>query len=308
MGLYISASNVFASLGPLSVKHLEAIETFVTVVETGSFSKAADQLSVSKSHVSRQIANLESHLDALLLNRTTRQVTLTDVGQGFYPTCRDLLSSLREAEQAIIDQQHKASGPLKVSAAGQFGEDFIAPAAIQFMARYPQVRVHLDFTNRLVDMVAEGYDLAIRAGTLQDSSLIARRIAQRKLWVCASPSYLTRNGTPNDPHALRNHNCLVGTLDSWRFREDSRHISVRVSGNWRSNNGRALVHAARADLGLVQLPSFYLQPFVSSGELIPVLADFAPTDTGTWAVYPSNRHMSQKVRLFINFLVETFAE
>lgn len=286
------------------MKHLEAIEIFVCVVNNGSFSKAAEQMGVSKSHVSRQIAILESHLDALLLNRTTRQVSLTDVGQSFYPTCRDLLSSLQEAEQAIIEQQHAARGPLKISAVGQFAEDYIAPAAIKFMTRYPQVQVHIDFTSRLVDMVAEGYDLAIRAGALKDSSLIARRIAPRKLEVCASPEYLARNPTPRDPYALRNHNCLLGTLDSWRFRDNDRHIDLRVSGNWRSNNGRALMHAALAGVGLVQLPSFYLQPFFDSGQLTKVLEDFNPTDTGTWAVYPSNRHLSQKVRLFINFLVE----
>ncbi|BFM06486.1 LysR substrate-binding domain-containing protein [Halioxenophilus aromaticivorans] len=289
------------------MKHLEAIETFVAVVDQSSFSKAAEQLKVSKSHVSRQIAILENHLDALLLNRTTRQVTLTDVGQSFYPTCRDLLASLHEAEQAIIEQQHEARGLLKVSAAGQFGEDYIAPAAIKFMARYPQVQVDLDFSNRLVDMVAEGYDIAIRAGALKDSSLIARRIAARKLLICASPEYFAKHTVPKDPHALRNHNCLLGTLDTWRFRENSRHIDIRMSGNWRSNNGRALVHAALAGLGLVQLPSFYLQPFIDDGRLVTALEDFYPTDTGTWAVYPSNRHMSQKVRLFINFLVEEFA-
>lgn len=289
------------------MKHLEAIETFVAVVDHSSFSKAAEHLKVSKSHVSRQIAILENHLDALLLNRTTRQVTLTDVGQSFYPTCRDLLTSLHEAEQAIIEQQHEARGLLKVSAAGQFGEDYIAPAAIKFMARYPQVQVDLDFSNRLVDMVAEGYDIAIRSGALKDSSLIARRIAARKLFICASPDYFAGNRVPTDPHALRNHNCLVGTLDTWRFREDGRHMDLRMTGNWRSNNGRALVHAALAGMGLVQLPSFYLQPFIDDGRLVKVLEDYYPTDTGTWAVYPSNRHMSQKVRLFINFLVDEFS-
>lgn len=289
------------------MRKLENIEAFIAVVECGGFSKAAEKLGVSKSHISRQISALEEHLDALLLNRTTRVVTLTDVGQNFYPTCRDLLASLGEAEQAIIEQQHQVRGLLTVSAAGQFGEDYVAPAALKFMALYPSVQINLDFSNRLVDLVAEGYDLAIRAGTLKDSSLIARRIAPRKLLICASPEYFARQGTPGSPYALRNHNCLMGTLTTWRFREKGRHVDLRIEGNWRSNNGRALVHAALAGIGIVQLPSFYLQPHIDNGSLVTALEDYYPTDTGTWAVYPSNRHMSHKVRLFINFLVEEFA-
>ena len=289
------------------MKRWEAIEAFVRVVDSGSFSLAADKLGVSKSHVSRLIAQLENQLDVLLLNRTTRVISLTDAGQSFYPTCRDMLTTLEEAEQALMDRQHQARGLLNVSVAGQFGEDYLAPAAIKFMAKYPQVEVHIDFSNRLVDLVSEGYDLAIRAGRLRDSSLIARRIAPRKLYICASPNYFERCGEPKDLQSLRNHNCLIGTLQTWRFREESRHLDLRVEGKWRSNNGRALVHAALAGMGLVQLPSLYLEEHIQSGQLRKTLEDFYPTDTGTWAVYPSNRHMSQKVRLFINFLVEEFS-
>lgn len=289
------------------MKRWEGIEAFVAVVDAKSFSAAAERLGVSKSHISRQIAQLENRLDALLLNRTTRVVSLTDAGQAFYPTCRDMLSTLEEAERAIIDQQHTPRGPLKVSVAGQFGEDYLAPAAIKFMATYPQVSVTLDFSNRLVDLVAEDYDLAIRAGRLKDSSLIARRIAPRKLLICGSPAYFERYGHPPTPAALRQHNCLVGTLSTWRLRDQSQHLDMRVEGNWHSNNGRALVHAATAGLGLVQLPSYYLDTLINQGQLIKTLESFYPTDTGTWAVYPSNRHLSQKVRLFINFLVAEFA-
>ncbi|WP_317931486.1 LysR family transcriptional regulator [Halioxenophilus sp. WMMB6] len=290
------------------MNHLEAIATFVEVVNCGSFSQAAERLSVSKSHVSRQISQLENHLDALLLNRTTRKVSLTDVGQSFYPTCREMLTSLREAEQAIIEQQHTVRGLLTVSVAGQFGEDYVVPATLKFMAKYPQVTVNLDFSNRLVDLVAEGYDLAIRAGRLKDSSLIARRIASRKLYICASPAYLEQHGQPEDLTQLRPHNCLVGTLNTWRFLDRGQHLDLRVEGNWRSNNGRALVLAALSGLGLVQLPSFYLEKHIQAGELVKVLEPYYPTDTGTWAVYPSNRHMSHKVRLFINFLAEEFTQ
>ncbi len=286
----------------------ETIEAFVAVVENGSFSKAADKLEVSKSHISRQISQLENRLDVQLLNRTTRVISLTDIGQSFFPTCKEILATLEDAERALIDQQQKPRGLLRISAAGLFGEDFVAPAAIQFMQKYPDIKIDMDFSNRVVDVISEGYDIAIRAGRLQDSSLIARRIAPRRLVVCASPKYYEKKNKPNNIHTLTNHNCLMGTLHTWRFKENQRHIDLRLSGSWQSNNGRALVHAALEGLGLVQLPLFYVEKYLNQGLLETVLEDNNPTDTGTWAVYPSSRHRSQKVRLFINFLVEEFSK
>ena len=285
----------------------ESIEAFERVVRFNSFSRAAEDLGVSRSHISRQISALENRLDAQLLLRTTRKVTTTEVGQAFYLQCQELLRNLEEAEQAVQDLQARPRGILRVSVAGGYGEDYIAPAAIEFMQQHSDLSVELNFSNRLIDLISEGYDLAIRAGTLKDSSLIARRISSRKLLTCASPAYLERHGTPANIHALTNHNCLLGTLETWRFRENGRNFDLRVNGSWRSNNGRALLQAARAHLGLVQLPAFYLEGVLSSGELVTVLDDFNPTDTGVWAVYPHNRHLSAKVRLFVNFLAERFS-
>tara|TARA_R110002049_G_scaffold29984_9_gene102260 strand:- start:929 stop:1804 length:876 start_codon:yes stop_codon:yes gene_type:complete len=282
----------------------ESIEAFERVVRFNSFSRAAEDLGVSRSHISRQISTLENRLDAQLLLRTTRKVSPTEVGQAFYLQCQSILHNLDEAEQAVQDLQARPRGILRVSVAGAFGEDFIAPAAIEFMQRHEGLAVELDFNNRLVDLIGEGYDLAIRAGTLKDSSLIARRISSRKLLTCASPAYLERHGTPGSIHALTNHNCLLGTLDTWRFRENGRHRDLRVQGSWRSNSGRALLHAARRGLGLVQLPVFYVEQALDAGELVTVLDEFNPTDTGVWAVYPHNRHLSAKVRLFVNFLAD----
>ena len=286
----------------------DSIEAFERVVRLGSFTRAAQDLGVSRSHVSRQISALENRLDAQLLLRTTRKVSTTDVGQAYYLQCRQILDNIDEAERAVLDLQANPRGILRITVAGAFGEDFIAPAAIQFMAQHRDLSIELDFSNRLIDLISEGYDVAIRAGTLRDSSLIARRICSRKLLTCAAPAYLKRNGEPGSIHSLTNHNCLLGTLDTWRFREDGRHTDLRVSGNWRSNNGRSLLHAARAGLGLVQLPSFYLEQAIEEGALQPVLENYRPTDTGVWAVYPHNRHLSAKVRLFVNFLAERFAE
>jgi len=284
----------------------DSIEAFERVVRFGSFSRAAADLGVSRSHVSRQIALLENRLQAQLLLRTTRRVSTTEVGSAFYLRCQEILGNLEDAEQAVIDMQERPRGILRVTVAGAFGEDFIAPATADFMTSHSDLSVELDFSNRLIDLISEGYDLAIRAGTLQDSSLIARRICNRKLLTCAAPAYLQRYGTPSSIHALTNHNCLLGTLETWRFRENGRNFDLRVQGNWRSNNGRALLQAARRGLGLVQLPTFYLSDDLAAGTLLPVLSDYNPTDTGVWAVYPYNRHLSAKVRLFVNFLADRF--
>ena len=282
----------------------ESIEAFERVVRFQSFSRAAEDLGVSRSHVSRQVSALENRLGAQLLLRTTRKVSTTEVGQAFYLQCQDIVGNLDEAERAVQDQQAKPRGILRVTVAGAFGEDFIAPAAIAFMAQYPDLTVGLDFSNRLIDLISEGYDIAIRAGTLKDSSLIARRISSRRLTTCAAPAYLERYGEPSSVDALTNHNCLLGTLDTWRFRDNNRHIDLRVAGNWRSNNGRALRHAALAGMGLVQLPSFYVDQDIAAGTLLSVLDHCTPTDTGVWAVYPHNRHLSAKVRLFVSFLAD----
>lgn len=284
----------------------ESIEAFERVVRHNSFSRAAEELGVSRSHISRQITTLEDRLDAQLLLRTTRKVSATEVGKAFYLRCREILGNLEEAEQSLVDLQEKPRGILRVTVAGAFGEDFVAPATVEFMQSHPDLAVELDFNHRLIDLISDGYDLAIRAGTLKDSSLIARRISTRRVLTCASPSYLERYGPPPNIHALTNHNCLLGTLETWRFQESGRNFDLRVQGNWRSNNGRALLQAAKLGLGLVQLPSFYLEEDLAVGNLVTVLDDYNPTDTGIWAVYPHNRHLTAKVRLFVNFLAERF--
>lgn len=286
----------------------EGIEAFVQVASQQSFSRAAKILGVSNSHVSKQVANLERHLDAQLLTRTTRRVSLTEMGRAFFIRCQDIINTLDEAEQAVIDLQEKPRGRLRVSLAGAFGEEFIAPAAVSFMRDNPGLHIDLSFDNKLVDLVADGYDIAIRAGMLEDSSLIARRICNRKLLTCASQHYLDRYGRPETVDSLINHHCLIGTIDTWRFKNGQRHFDMRVRGNWRSNNGRALAHAAVGGLGITQLPDFYVREALERGALVTLLDDFNPTDTGVWAVYPHNRHLSAKVRMFISHLVDHLAD
>jgi len=286
----------------------DSVEVLAEVVEAGSFSAAADKLSVSKSHVSRQISQLENRLGVQLLIRTTRRLALTEVGRAYYQRCREVLNNMEEADQSVIDLQDTPRGNLRMTVAGAFGERYIAPAAAAFSKQHPQLSIDLNFTNHNVDLVAEGYDLAIRSGVLRDSSLIARRVAARKLYICASPDYLKKYGEPDSITALKKHNCLLGSLATWRFREKTgAHTDIRVEGNWKSNNGSSLLEAARASLGLVQLPEFYVHEDIQSGRLVSVMESFQPSDTAVWAVYPSNRHLSPKVRMFVEFLVERFS-
>lgn len=286
----------------------DAAEIFVAVVEAGSFSAAARALKLSKSHVSRQVSRLENRLGTQLLQRTTRKLALTQTGAVYFEQCRDLVNQLSELESAIIDTHEKPMGTLRMTVAGAFGELYVAPAAAEFMRRYPDINIVLDFTSRVVDLVSEGYDLAIRAGVLKDSSLIARRIAERRLLVCASRDYLSRHGQPLHLSDLRRHNCLVGSLPSWRFRDQNgHHIDLKIQGHWHSNNGYALLAAARKGIGLVQLPEFYVHDDIAAGRLLPVLEKYQPTDTAVWAIYPSNKHLSPKVSLFIDHLVSSFA-
>lgn len=291
----------------------DTTEIFITVIDTGSFSAAAKALEISKAHVSRQISQLENRLGSQLLKRTTRKLALTQTGMAYYQRCKDIVDQFKEMESAIIDMQEKPIGTLRLTVAGAFGEQYVAPAAADFMKQYPDIHIDLDFTNRLVDLVSEGYDLAIRSGVLKDSSLIARRIAERRLLVCGSRDYLDRFGKPETLAALRKHNCLVGSTASWRFLDPNnlnsgQHTDVRIEGNWHSNNGHALLAAARKGLGLVQLPEFYVHADVSAGRLLTVLDDYQPTDSAVWAIYPSNKHLSPKIRLFINHLMASIED
>ena len=282
----------------------DEFEAFVNVVNAGGFSAAADKLRVSKSYVSRQVAKLENRLGTQLLHRTTRKITLTEAGNNLHLQCESLLSGLEEAEQEIVAMQERLTGRIRISAVGSFGEDFVVATAIEYKKKYPEVNLEIDFSDRTVDLIAEGYDLAIRSGVLKDSSMIARRIAARNLRICASPKYLAKHSTPKSFEALRQHNCLVGSNSSWRIRDGEHHLDFKVKGSWRTNNGRALLCAALNDLGIVQLPEYYVRDALKTGKLVSLLEQNQPTDPLVWAVYPHNRHLANKVRLFIDMLVE----
>jgi len=284
----------------------DGVDEFVQVVESGGFGAAARTLGVSKAHVSKQVQQLEDRLGVRLLHRTTRRQALTEAGEHFYRRCLQLIGEFGELESSLSEAQQTPRGKLRISVAATFAERYVAPVCAEFAARYPEVQLELLFDNRIVDLIEEGFDLAIRYGELKSSALVARRIAPRHLYVCASPDYLRRHGRPQRPEDLRGHSCLVGTSDQWLFRGSDGTQYLRVHGRWRSNNGMALLTAARAGLGLTQLPDFYVEDDLHQGRLVAVLPEWELGDVGVWAIYPHRRHLSAKVRILVDMLAAAF--
>ena len=280
----------------------EGLDEFVAVAECGNFSRAAERLRLSSSHVSRQVALLEDRLQARLLYRTTRRVSLTEAGQIFFARCQRLIEERDEAFLSIGDLQSAPSGLLRMTSAVAYGERFIVPLANEFMARHPQLKLEIELTNRTLDMVQEGFDLAIRLGRLNESSLVATRIAPRAMYLCASPAYLERYGRPHTLSELGRHNCLIGTGDTWSFEQDGRECQFRPSGDWRCNSGQAVLDAALRGFGLCQLPDYYVFDLLRRGELVALLDTHQPPNTAVWAVYPQRRYALPKVRLLIEAL------
>lgn len=285
----------------------DGVTEFVAVVETHSFTAAANLLGISTAQVSRQVSALETRLSAKLLYRTTRKVSVTEVGTLYYQYCRQVLDGLEDAERAVAQLASRPKGRLKMTAPVTYGEKTIAPLVNQFLLRYPELEVALNLTNQTLDLIDGGYDLAIRLGRLEDSTMMAKQLASRSLYVCASPEYLASHGTPYSLSELDRHNCLRGTLDYWRFNEAGKSRNIRVRGNLRCNSGHALVDAALKGIGLVQLPDYYVLKHIEEGRLISLLEQHHELGEGVWALYPHNRHLSPKVRMLVDFLSEAIA-
>ena len=282
----------------------EGVSEFVAVVDANSFTEAANKLKTSVAQVSRRVSALEERLAVKLLVRTTRKVSVTEAGQTYYQHCRSLVEGLENAELAVTQMQTAPKGLLKITAPVAYGESHIVPLLTEFLQQHPLVDLELNLTNNRVDLVESGMDVAIRLGHLPDSSLIAKRLATRQLYVCATPDYLERYGVPYTLSELDKHNCLVGSSGHWRFKENRREKAIKVSGRIHCNSGFALLNAAEKSLGLVQLPDYYVKEALDSGELVEVLSDYRDEREGVWALYPNNRNLSPKVRLVIDFLAE----
>lgn len=286
------------------MKQWTGISEFVAVAEHQSFTKAAKQLAMSVAQVSRNIAELEATLAIKLLYRSTRSVSLTEEGKLYLQHCRHLVSSLEEANRTLANLSATPRGLIKLTAPVYYGETHIAPLLHQFLLQYPDTELEVHLTNDKLDLVQGGYDLAIRLGTLEDSSLIARKLTRRTQYIVASPQYLRQHGTPDQLSDLTRQQCLTGTVGFWRLMQDGKLISYRPQGRLVCNSGVALRDAALQGLGLVQLPDYYVADYLANGSLHSVLDAFRQPDEGIWALYPQNRHLSAKVRRLVDFLAE----
>lgn len=295
----------------MKIERLAELATFAAVVDAGSFTAAAKELSLSKPVVSKRVARLEDSLGLRLLNRTTRRLSMTEAGEALYARCRHILLEAEEAELALRPLASAPRGSLRLSAPMSFGVLHLAPALPEFLRRFPEIDIDMTLSDEQINLVEAGFDLAIRIGKLEDSSLRARKLGESKLLLCASPDYLKRRGEPRVPADLRGHDCLLYSYkrsgDRWHFGKAGKQRQVTVSGPLRANNGDALCAACELGLGIALLPDFIVEKALRAHRLKPLLCDW--TELGhvdIHAVYPAGRNLSPKVRVFIDFLAARF--
>jgi DNA-binding transcriptional LysR family regulator len=288
------------------------MQVFAKVVEQGGFARAAARLAISPSACSRHVAELEAHLGTRLLNRTTRRLSLTETGRGYYERCVQLLADLEEAEQAAAESAERPRGTIRLTTAVHFGVRHVAPAIADFMAKHPGVRFDVSLSDRFVDLVEEGYDLAVRIGSTGGENVVARKLGEARIVACASPAYLRAHGTPRRPEDLARHACLLyehlPVRGTWEFRDrEGRTRAVRVAGPLHSNSGDLAAAAAVAGTGIAFEPDFIVGPELRAGRLVPILAAYEAPASPIYAVYPSRRYLPARVRMFVAFLAERFA-
>ena len=280
--------------------------SFVRVVETGSFARAAERMGLSKPVLSRRVARLEDQLGARLLTRTARGAQPTDIGQSYYSRAANILTELEAAQEVVAEAVTQIAGPIRLTGPLSFGVQYLAPALAEFMREHPRIELDVEFDDRTVDLAGGGYDLAVRIGKLADSSLIARRIAPVRKVLVGSPDYLSRHGRPLRPADLADHQILFYASEQWRFRVGARWETIRLSPILRSNNGEMLRAAAEAGQGLCALPSFIASPAIADGGLEVVLRDFPLEEGALHAVMPPGRATTARVRALVDFLVKRF--
>lgn len=289
----------------------QEMRAFVTVVNAGSFVRAADSLNLSKTAVSRLVADLESRLGTRLLHRTTRKLSLTQEGEVFHERCKSLLDGLEEAEAELTAHSGEVIGQLRVNVPTTFGLLQLAPLWPRFMAAHPKLMLEVTLADRLVDLIDEGYDLAVRIARLPSSSLVSRQLTATRLILCASPEYLRRHGSPVHPSDIAHHSVITYTLlssgDNWAFEGPEGPVDVKVQPRMRTNSGDTCCAAAAAHQGLVLQPSFLVGAHLASGALVEVLPSYRSIELGVYAVYPSRKHLTPKVRALVDFLVEAFS-
>jgi len=289
-----------------------SMAVFVAVVDQQSFTAAADQIGLSRAQISKTVMQLEKHLGARLLNRTTRRISLTEIGRVYYERSKRILIDVEEVEEFANLQSIKVHGRLSICVTTSFGILQLSNIIPDYLKQYPEVQISLSLTDRIIDVVAEGFDLVLRIAELQDSSLIARKISPCKRVYVAAPDYLKKNGTPTVPQDLTSHHCLTYSNelkpDSWQLQGPDNIEVIKVSGPMCSDNGDILKTAAIAGLGITLLPTFIVGPELQAGRLQQILVEYCPPEISIYAVYPSRRNLSAKVRTFIDFLSDTFGD
>lgn len=292
---------------------LQAMEVFIQVVDCGSFTKAAEMLDLPKATVSTLIQTLESTLAVKLLHRTTRQVMITSDGAAYYERCVQILSDVRDAEEALSRHRLSPSGRLRVDTPTGLASEILIPALPAFFERYPDITMELGSTDRPVDLVEEGVDCAVRGGELGDPNLIARRIGVINFVTAASPAYIARFGTPRHPRELERHRCVnyfsakTGRIMKWDFTHDGERIEVALSGAIALNDSNAYVEAGLAGLGVIMMTDYLLSQHIAAGRMVQVLPEWRSDPLPVHVVYPQNRHLSAKVRVFVEWISELFA-
>jgi DNA-binding transcriptional LysR family regulator len=284
----------------------QEMRVFAAVVDAGSFVSASEALGMSKAAVSRYVYELEQRLGARLMHRTTRKLSLTTEGELFMVRCRDILSSIEASEEEISTRSATASGLLKVSVPVSFGIQHLAPIWSEFLEQHPKVTLDVQLADRVIDLVDEGFDLAVRIARLPDSSLVSRRLASTRLVLCAAPSYLKRRGTPEHPSDLTQHDVLGYSLmamgDQWQFTGPEGPVSVKVRARMWSNNGDTCIAAAVQGAGIQLQPTFLIEQQLASGKLVEILSQYRSIELGIYAVYPSRKFVLPKVRALVEFL------
>ncbi|MBD8657750.1 LysR family transcriptional regulator [Oxalobacteraceae sp. CFBP 13730] len=290
---------------------LGSMKTYVAVVDSGSFAAAATKLDVSRAMVSKQVQKLEEHLGTRLLNRTTRRLSLTETGRAFHERSVQILGDVNEAEQIAGQMTTLPRGVLRVTIPLSYAQHRLGSIIGAYTQAYPQVQLDIALSDRKVDLVEEGFDVAIRIGALSQSDLIARKLGVARSIVCASPGYLAAHGTPQTPHDLSQHACLSYSLSGggadWRLESAGEHLTVPVAGPIRADNGDMIRLAAVAGAGIVFQPHFIVGEDLAAGRLVQVLPGWESAELGIHALYPSRKHLSAKVRTFVDFVVAALA-
>jgi len=293
---------------------LEAIRIFTKVAETQSFSKTADLMDIPRGSVSRTIQTLEEQLEVRLLSRSTRQVNLTDAGRLYYERCQQILTDLDEVEAQLTHARTVSSGTVRIDTSGSIARSLVVPALEVFYAQYPDIDVRIGIADRNIDLIQEGVDFVIRAGELEESSLVARRIGNARITTCASPAYLKRHGTPQTIADLEQHlavnyaSARTGRIIPFEYVDGGQPVSITMKGRLAVNEGSAYIESAVRGLGIIQPTRFYVAEYIREGKLVEILQDKQTPTTTLSIVYPNRNHINSAVRTFMDWLAETLRQ